>query len=139
MTARGPEGFSAYAHCSKGASGYTLLLVNFDGDNATLTLPEHGTRAEYVLTSPDGLDDRLDASEPASRKDGAQRRRVLAVSNGELPALLPAVGAPSARRSPRCPRPQCLRRHGEIADGIAGAEPCTQPGQHYSSTPPITF
>ena len=55
MNAHGPEGFSAYAHCSKDASGYTLLLVNFSGDAVTLTLPKHGTRTEYVLTSPDGL------------------------------------------------------------------------------------
>ena len=49
VNAHGPVGFSAYAHCSKGASGgYTLLLVNFAGDDVTLTLPKHGTRTEYT-------------------------------------------------------------------------------------------
>ena len=87
VTARGPEGFSAYAHCSKGASGYTLLLVNFDGDNVTLTLPEHGTRAEYVLTSPDGLTTGSTLANPHPGKTVLNGGAVLAVSNGELPAL----------------------------------------------------
>ena len=88
VTARGPEGFSAYAHCSKGASGYTLLLVNFDGDNVTLTLPEHGTRAEYVLTSPDGLTTGSTLANPHPGRTVLNGGAVLAVSKkGELPAL----------------------------------------------------
>ena len=88
VTARGPEGFSAYAHCSKGASGYTLLLVNFDGDNVTLTLPEHGTRAEYVLTSPDGLTTGSTLAKPHPGRTVLNGGAVLAVSKkGELPAL----------------------------------------------------
>ena len=92
VKANGPEGFSAYAHCSKGASGYTLLLVNFSGDEVTLTLPKHGTRTEYILTSPDGL-----TTDSTRMPDGVKNPYpgktvlnggdVLAATNGELPAL----------------------------------------------------
>ena len=92
VKANAPTGVSAYAHCSKGASGYTLLLVNFSGDEVTLTLPKHGTRTEYILTSPDGL-----TTDSTRMPDGVKNPYpgktllnggdVLAATNGELPAL----------------------------------------------------
>ena len=88
VNAHGPEGLSAYAHCSKGASGgYTLLLVNFSGDDVTLTLPKHGTRTEYVLTSPDGLTTGSTLANPYPGKTKLNGGDVLTATNGELPAL----------------------------------------------------
>ena len=88
VKANAPTGVSAYAHCSKGASGYTLLLVNFSGDEVTLTLPKHGTRTEYVLTSPDGLTTDSTLTNPYPGKTALNGGDVLAATeNGEVPAL----------------------------------------------------
>ena len=52
-----------------------------------LTLPKHGTRTEYVLTSPDGLTTGSTLANPYPGKTVLNGGAVLAVSNGELPAL----------------------------------------------------
>ena len=83
VTARGPEGFSAYAHCSKGASGYTLLRELRRDKSPRRPRARHAA----TCTSSPTADDRLDASEPASRKTVLNGGAVLVVSNGELPAL----------------------------------------------------